>query len=124
MLRLKGFAQRYTGQVHFLSVDHIFRQAIPPSIRFPPSTGGTEKKVWFPVNGRNQDTGGRLPRQRGEPKKIEWFPPLAGGTYRRGDDTLAEKYALASETEPILCTLVSPQVGGTYRRGDEILAEK
>ncbi len=41
-----------------------------------------------------------------EPKKIEWFPPLAGGTYRRGDKTLAENCAFASETEPILCTLV------------------
>ncbi len=30
-------------------------------------------------------------RQRGEPKKIEWFPPLAGGTYRRG----AKSYPLA-----------------------------
>ncbi len=69
-----------------------------------------------------------VPRQRGEPRrkydspstggteKKVWFPPLAGGTYRSGDETLVEKHAFASENEPTLCTLVNPQAGGTYRR--------
>ncbi len=47
----------------------------------------------------------------GNREKFERFPPQAGGTYRRGDETPAENYAFTSKNEPILCTLIRRFLG-------------
>ncbi len=87
------------------------------SIGSPAFSGGNSPlhKV-PPVNGGNREESKVLPVNGGNRKKSEWFPPQAGGTYRRGDETLVEKYAFASENEPTLCTPVSPSTGGTENR--------
>ncbi len=105
---------------------NTFRQAIPPSCRFPPSTGGTEKIGCFPTLAGKTEKIGCFPTLAGKTEKIGCFPTLAGGTLRRGvkplpitspyacrgnlqeeDETLAEEQGFASENEPILCTFIS-----------------